>query len=319
VACRTALEARAVNARRRARERQVAKMPHPEVPAPEPQDWRPLLDHELGRLPPKYRLAIILCDLEGRGRKEVAGQLRLPEGTLSSRLARGRRLLAKRLARYGLALSGGALAVALAEGASAAVPAPLLFSTARAAALVAAGQLAAVSTPAAVLARGVLQAMFLTKLKLVIGAVMVAVALGATGLAYRAGGGPAQAQAAPPADKPRSELDALRRENELLKLNLEVVLEKVRAQETELRTLRGRAGEARGAAFSPDGRLLASSSAEGVVRIWDAATGKQLEGEAARKAFRGARDKEEVRRALDAMEKSLKELRRQLEKPEGKP
>src|SRR5262245_6290784 len=39
--------------------------------------------------------------------------------------------------------------------------------------------------------------------------------------------------------KPRTELEALRRENELLKLNLEVVLEKVRSQETELRTLRG--------------------------------------------------------------------------------
>jgi hypothetical protein len=36
-----------------------------------------------------------------------------------------------------------------------------------------------------------------------------------------------------------SEVEALRRENEFLKLNLEVVLEKVRAQEAELRALRG--------------------------------------------------------------------------------
>src|SRR5262249_17532266 len=39
-------------------------------------------------------------------------------------------------------------------------------------------------------------------------------------------------------EKPRSELEALRKENELLKLNLQVVLEKVRAQEAELHTLR---------------------------------------------------------------------------------
>src|SRR5947209_8288300 len=44
VAFRAALEARAALSRRRARERQVDAMPHPEVSAPEPQDWRPVLD-----------------------------------------------------------------------------------------------------------------------------------------------------------------------------------------------------------------------------------------------------------------------------------
>ena len=61
-------------------------------------DWRPLLDEELCRLPDKYREAVILCELEGRSRKGVAHQLNLPEGTLSSRLAHARRLLASRLA-----------------------------------------------------------------------------------------------------------------------------------------------------------------------------------------------------------------------------
>src|SRR5436305_2680419 len=67
---------------------------------------------------------------------------------------------------------------------------------------------------------------------------LVVAVLGATGVAYRAG-----AQA-PPTDtprveRPRNELEALRKENELLRLNLQVVLEKVRAQEAELRGLRG--------------------------------------------------------------------------------
>src|SRR5215207_923050 len=40
VAYRTAREARDANVRRRARERQVDEMPHPEVAPAEPQDWR---------------------------------------------------------------------------------------------------------------------------------------------------------------------------------------------------------------------------------------------------------------------------------------
>ncbi len=109
VANRVAMEARAVNARLRARERQVEEMPHPEVGPAEPQDWRALLDEELDRLPEKYRTAVVLCELEGRSRKEAAGLLGLAEGTLSWRLATARKMLARRLARLGPALSAPAL------------------------------------------------------------------------------------------------------------------------------------------------------------------------------------------------------------------
>src|SRR5260370_38098117 len=77
-------------------------------------DLQPILDRELSRLPDKYRLPVVLCDLEGRCREEVSHQLNLPEGTLSSRLARGRRMLAGRLTRPALALPAGAPAVGLA-------------------------------------------------------------------------------------------------------------------------------------------------------------------------------------------------------------
>src|SRR5262249_28257654 len=54
VAYRTALNARATAARRRARERQVAEMPEPEaVPQDLWHDLQPLLDKELSRLPDK--------------------------------------------------------------------------------------------------------------------------------------------------------------------------------------------------------------------------------------------------------------------------
>jgi RNA polymerase sigma factor (sigma-70 family) len=238
VAYHTALEASETNARRRAREKSMQEIPHPGMAPAEVQDWRPLLDRELHLLPEKYRAAIVLCDLEGRTRKEAARLLKVPEGTLSSRLATGRQMLAKRLMRCGVSLSGGALAVALSHGTgSAALPAALVMSTAKAAALVAVGQMTAVSTPAVLLMKEVMKTMLLKKLRLVVGAVMVTVALGAVGFGYQAGGNSGAAQAAPP-DKPLSELEALRKENELLKLNLQVVLEKVRAQEGELQAAR---------------------------------------------------------------------------------
>src|SRR5262245_65748478 len=80
--------------------------------------------------------------------------------------------------------------------------------------------------------------MCLNKLSLDLGVVVVTAVLGATGVASRTGS-LATAADKPATGKPLTELEALRKENELLKLNLEVVLEKVRAQEAELRTFRG--------------------------------------------------------------------------------
>jgi RNA polymerase sigma factor (sigma-70 family) len=178
-AYRTALEARSTRIRRRSRERTVNVLPDVEAPLMN-DPWekvRPLLDGELERLPNKYRVPIILCDLEGKTRKEAARQLGWPEGTVSGRLARARTLLARRLARHGLALSGGGLAVALSHNAaSASMPAPLVSSTVKAAACVAAGQAAIISAPVAALTKGVLKAMLMTKLKIAT-AVVLAVGL----------------------------------------------------------------------------------------------------------------------------------------------
>src|SRR5207244_9573709 len=124
VARQTSLKARAMAAKRRSRERQAMLMAKPEsVPSNLASDLPSLLDQELSRLPDKYRVAIVLCDLEGKTRKEAARQLGLPAGTLSARLARGRVLLAKGLARRGLGVSGGGGAAVVSRGdASARVP-----------------------------------------------------------------------------------------------------------------------------------------------------------------------------------------------------
>jgi RNA polymerase sigma factor (sigma-70 family) len=317
VAYRTALEARACNARRRVRERQVEVLPHPAVLPTEPQDWRPLLDKELSRLPTKYQAAVVLCDLQGQTRKEAAQQLRLSEGTLSSRLATARRLLAKRLARYGLSFSGGALATALTDGASAAVPPALVVETVKAAALVAAGQAAAVTSPAASLMKEVMKVMFLAKVKVFVALAMVAVVLGVSGFVYRASG----EDTAPPTGKPQNELEALRRENELLKLNLEVVLEKVRALDTEVRALRGReAAKVIGQVGQAGQPVRVELGSDAGLNVFFAGNlepfvNKELdpaqEVEAALKVFREAPNKETRRRAADALEKALKKLREQ--------
>ena len=170
VAYRTALKARTILAKQRVRERQVKEMPEPEAAEAEHcwRDLQPLLDQELSRLPDKYRVAVVLCDLEGKTGKETARQLGCPEGTVSSRLARGRTMLAKRLTRYGTVLSGGSLALAMAGKASACVPTAVVSSTIRAASLFAAGKTVAtglISANATALTEGVLRAMMLTKLK----------------------------------------------------------------------------------------------------------------------------------------------------------
>jgi RNA polymerase sigma factor (sigma-70 family) len=185
VAYRTAMKARSLAAQRRAKEQQVRDMPRPENQHEIWDDIRDRLDQELQRLPKKYQAPVILCDLEGKPRREVACALGLPEGTLSSRLNRARRLLARRLGGPGRTLSGGAMAIALAEQTASAAPASLVSSTLEAANKLAAGYAATAVVPAkvAALTEGVLKAMIFAKVKplltLLLAVSMVALGVGA--------------------------------------------------------------------------------------------------------------------------------------------
>lgn len=166
VAYRTALEARKAAVKRRAKEASV--IPHEETPKDTWDDLRPLLDQELTRLPVKYRTVIVHCDLEGKTRREVADQLGWPEGTVASRLATARTMLAKRLSRHGLGISGAVLATMLSENASTSVP-TLVSATVKAATRFAAGQAAEIPASIVLLAERVGQTMLLTKCKMVLG------------------------------------------------------------------------------------------------------------------------------------------------------
>jgi RNA polymerase sigma factor (sigma-70 family) len=171
VAYRTALRARALAVNRHRRERQVAKMPETQANSRDSwDDLQPLLDRELDRLPEMYRLAILLCDVEGKSIKQAARQLGWPQGTMAGRLARARRMLAKRLSRRGIGLTSGSLAVVLAEHAAAAMPASFVSATLKAAGLVAAGQTVAGAVPVkvAALTKAVVLSMTLMKWKSVL-------------------------------------------------------------------------------------------------------------------------------------------------------
>jgi RNA polymerase sigma factor (sigma-70 family) len=183
VALRTASKSKVQRARRRKRQEQEAAMSSAE-PAWETgnceSDWS-LLEHsqalheELGRLPDKFRVPIVLCYLEGVSQDETARRLRCPVGTIRSRLARARDRLRGRLLRRGVALPVAAVAAFAAESAKASVPEPLVETTIRAATQFATGRTATglVSASAAALTREVLRTMFLTKLIPTAGALLL--------------------------------------------------------------------------------------------------------------------------------------------------
>jgi RNA polymerase sigma factor (sigma-70 family) len=203
VAYHVALRARAAAARRRLQERRVVAMPRTECPAEAVwRDLQPVLDDELNRLPEKYRAPVLLCYVEGKTNEEAGRLLRLPVGTVKSRLARAREMLRRRLTRRGITLTGAALAAVLAEKAAANVPSLLVASTLQTTLLLASGAAAAAPVPAVALAEGVLKAMFATQLKLATAVLVTAgvLALGigvlsCPALAQRAGTLPAQPEA----------------------------------------------------------------------------------------------------------------------------
>jgi RNA polymerase sigma factor (sigma-70 family) len=200
VARRVAVRARIQEALRTARP-SLSDLPEPADGASpglraERDELRDVLDEELSRLPESFRAPIVLCHLEGLTHEQAAERLRWPVGTVRSRMARGRAKLRDRLARRGIApailASGGWFGT---ESATAAVPIPLVESTVRAAmALITSSKLIAYGTTSAgavALARGALDAMMLSKLKLLGMTALVAAGVvgGGMGVAARQDGG----------------------------------------------------------------------------------------------------------------------------------
>ncbi len=197
VALRTASCARSAAIRRRRLERRAAEIAAARDPHEDPDrsDLERALHEEIDRLPERYRVPIVLCDLEGRTCEEAARVMDRPVGTVKCWRARGRERLRNRLIRAGLAPS-----VALASNvARAAVPKAMAGPTVAAAVRVLSDSMIAGGIPASVslLVKGVIRSMFMSKLR------MAAAALGA--LALIGSGMVAVARVAADDGKPTSE------------------------------------------------------------------------------------------------------------------
>ena len=182
VSRRVAARARATSLRRR--ERETSGVEAVAVPAPDPchAEQLAILDEEIGRLPERQREALILCDLEGLPHEQAAHRLGCPVGTVESRLSRGRQRLRDRLVRRGLAPATAALWHEIAREASAAMPTALIKHTAR----FVTSSPAAGAVPVAVtaLAEGVIQMIWLAKLKPLV-AVAAALLIATAGFAVQ--------------------------------------------------------------------------------------------------------------------------------------
>ncbi len=160
VAVRTARGVRAVTARRLAREVPVPTVPDRagEVVEQPDADALAILDEEVGGLPEHLRAAVVLCELDSLSRREAASKLGIAEGTLSSRLAKARKLLAARLRKRGIAVPAAGLGMLVN---SANVSARLVAKT---------SALATATAPlppaVAALSNGVFRTMFFQKLTL---------------------------------------------------------------------------------------------------------------------------------------------------------
>ena len=149
------------------------------------------LHEEIDRLPERYRLPIVVCDIEERTHVEAARLLDWPLGTVKGRLARARTLLRARLVRRGFGVPAGLLAAGIAAEARATMPEGLIERTVRTASGVVSlgGRMGAEVVPMGVvgLVNGVPRMTMMAALGKVAGGVLVLglVAGGASAVALR--------------------------------------------------------------------------------------------------------------------------------------
>jgi RNA polymerase sigma factor (sigma-70 family) len=178
VAHRASLDARKRAARRR---RHEARASGPALAPPDEANWgevRAILDTELAALPEQQRLPLILCYLEARTQDEAARQLGWSKSTLVRRLGAARAALGRRLARKGFVWSAAGAAVLLTDAAAPAAPTlKTVWLTVETAVGALTGRRAAgaISANVLVLTEGVLNTMFLTKLQLAAGVLVLAI------------------------------------------------------------------------------------------------------------------------------------------------
>jgi RNA polymerase sigma factor (sigma-70 family) len=285
VAHRVALKAKGRAATRLRHERRAAVS---EILTPDDITWKELrtaLDVELRGLPERLRLPLILCYLEGRTQDEAAAQLGWSKSTLFRRLDEARSALGRRLSRKGLVWPAALSPVLLSDCISSTAPPPeLMAGTVNAVACVAAGREAAttvVSAKVGELTEGVLKIMLHARLK-IIAVVLLALPLAwlSAGLLARPGAAP---QAGPPPQARAEEANPTAADRYGDPLPAGAV--------ARLGTTRLRHGSSvYFVAFLAEGKQVLSAGEDGVVRLWDVATGEEVHHFSAPKKRSAAND-----------------------------
>ncbi|MGF1582839.1 MAG: RNA polymerase sigma factor [Gemmataceae bacterium] len=180
VASRTALKAKTKRQHRLVKEQEAQPATSETDRSTEHREVQEVLAIELAHLPEKYRSALLLCDMQGKTQVQAAKELGIPEGTIATRLFRGRKLLADRLTRHGVALSIVGYATLWAQQATTAAVPELLETTTQNAFHFAAGRLDQVPSQVTDLTKTILQAATGKKLQLlaVVGLVLLCLCLG---------------------------------------------------------------------------------------------------------------------------------------------
>jgi RNA polymerase sigma factor (sigma-70 family) len=245
-------------------------------------DVSAVIDEELGRLPDRYRLPIVLCCLEGQTQDEAARTLGWTKGTVSGRLARAKDLLRHRLTRRGLAPTAAGLITASLSShtARAAVPPALLMPTVRAAlaTILGGAELGMVAGPVAALAREALKVMLLGRIGRA-AALVIFLGLGAAALAtpMLLPGVPAhrdlvmgrfagvnRVARGPGLDASTALID---RFGDPLPTGAHMRLGTIQRRHTR---------RVAGIDFTRDGRAAVTAQVDGLVRFWDPDNGRQL-------------------------------------------
>jgi RNA polymerase sigma factor (sigma-70 family) len=189
VAKRLAVQVQASARRRRAFELRAAESRGaPSGVAPGRDGGWTVLHEEIDRLPERYRIPVILCHLEGQSQELAARALKLPVGTVKSRLHRARDILRARLARRGAAFSAALLTADLSSSARAAAVSslisPSLIGAAIRSGMTRAGESGLISLRTVQLVEEAIKSMFLTSIRNGVALVLLTgcLAIGAAGV-----------------------------------------------------------------------------------------------------------------------------------------
>jgi RNA polymerase sigma factor (sigma-70 family) len=276
-----ALRGKVRRQRREARAGQAERPPASRDPLDEltARELLAALEVEVQRLPVTFRLPVILCCLEGKSQEEAARQLGWTAGSVKGRLERGRTRLHARLVRRGLSLSAALAALEVARchvrAGTAAALAPM---TVRAALFFqgAGGVAGGIAPDVVALAEGVMKGTTVAKAK--IGLVLLlsagVLAAGASLVAQRVLAAKQPEVSDPPGKGPEKKQEEKAPQRRLTDRSGDPL---PAGAVRRLGTTRLRHGwHTFSLAFSPDGKVLASTGYGRGLCLWDPETGREI-------------------------------------------